>query len=1382
MLFENENEFESLTIGLASPEKIRYWSYGEIEKPETINYRTFKAERKGLFCERVFGPVKDWECACGKYRRIRYRGVVCERCGVEVTHSKVRRERMGHIELATPVSHIWFLKGIPSYLSIILDMSTRKIEEIVYYDAYVVINVDPELEGQFRENQLISINEYLDIKEKYKDTLTLDIGARAIKKILKKMDLQKLANTLRESIVSLKGQKRLKVAKRLRIIDALLSSENKPEWMILDAIPVMPPDLRPMVQLDGGRFATSDLNDLYRRIINRNNRLKRLMDIGAPDMIIRNEKRMLQEAVDVLISNGKRGRAVTGTNGRPLKSLGNIIEGKQGRFRQNLLGKRVDYSARSVIVVGPHLKFHQCGLPKEICIELFKPHVIRELVKHGIVSNVKNAKRKIEERGIEIWEILEKVIKKQPVLLNRAPTLHRLGIQAFEPVIVEGSAIQIHPLVCTAFNADFDGDQMAVHLPIGLKAKAECRFLVLSTNNILSPSSGSSIITPTQDMVLGCYYLTVDNQNEKRGENKYYTDMNEILRAHELGFLGVQSRVRIKERGERIETTVGRIIFNITIREIIKEKGYEEPEWINDTLSKKVLSDLVYDWYVKYGNTVTALLADKIKDIGFNYAMLSGISISVDDLTIPDKKEAILQQAQKEVEHLDKQLKKNIITSNEKRRQSNDIWRSATQQVSDALEKEMGELNNVYIMANSGARGNIDQVRQLAGMRGLMSDSQGRTVEIPIRSNFKEGLKLTEYFISCYGARKGLVDTALRTADSGYLTRRLVDVAQDVIITEEDCGTTEGLTLTSIKENGQELISLASIIEGRISLETIKSEGNVIIESGEMITRYLAKKIQDLGIKSIKTRNVFNCNAKKGICQKCYGIDLATAKLINLGEAVGIIAAQSIGEPGTQLTMRTFHTGGVDLRKAAKVEIKSSLSGEVKFKEPELLVPVKDRGTTNLIAIEDTVVQVKDKKNKVKSTNIPKNSAVIINEGVQIKDGDVIAEFDASMTYTKSEKDGIVKFMITENKNEKDLIDKKENIALQTFDLLIYDPNNVKELLVNEKAADKCKVGERVPKDICEKLKQPILIVKSITEDKDSKTKQKFRLLYYEAISYAIEKGVTIYVGNDERVNKSDILFKQRTDDDDLSKTQDIVQGLPRVEELFEARKNKEVAILADIDAVVEIENRESYKALILQGEDTLKEYKLPLNKRVLVYSGQKVSKGEQITEGVINPHDILATKGVFSTQRYLSEQVLGVYKSQGVEINLKHIEIIVRQMTKKIIILESGDSILLPNEMVDIQQFEEINRELKKEGKQEAIGKRELLGVTRSSLNTQSFIASSSFQQTAGVLTTAAVKGSVDEMYGLKENVIIGNLIPAGTGFERKSNFSIKISENAGA
>ncbi|NDC83255.1 DNA-directed RNA polymerase subunit beta', partial [bacterium] len=1024
MLVNNSGDFDYLEIGLASPDRIRFWSFGEVEKPETINYRTFKPERRGLFCEKIFGPVKDWECSCGKYRRVRYRGIVCERCGVEVTHSKVRRERMGHIELAADVCHIWFLKGIPSYIGLLLDISSRQLEEVIYYDSYIVTEVNAEIEAVLQVKQTLSGPEYVELREKYGTQFRAEMGASAIKKLLSSIDLKDTATQLREGLLDVKGQKRLKFTKRLRVVESLLKSGNRPEWMILEVIPVMPPDLRPMVQLEGGRFATSDLNDLYRRVVNRNNRLKRLIDIGAPEMIVRNEKRMLQEAVDVLISNGKRGRSVTGSNGRPLKSLGNIIEGKQGRFRQNLLGKRVDYSARSVIVVGPHLKFNQCGLPKEMALELFKPFVIRKLVEYGHVSNVKSAKRKIEKRDVVVWDVLEEVIKGQPVLLNRAPTLHRLGIQAFEPILVEGSAIQIHPLVCTAFNADFDGDQMAVHVPLSLEAQAEVRLLIMAVNNILSPSSGKAIVTPTQDMVLGIYFLTVENPDSELGRGKAFADASEALRAWEARVIGLQSEIVVRVNGSRYTTTMGRLILNTAVSEVLAEHGFVPDEFVNEVVGKKKLSDLVFRWYHKYGNDVIVSLLDRLKTMGFRYSTLSGISISIDDLRVPGEKSGILENAEKEIDKLERLHALGSVSSREKQLRSNDIWRETTQVVSSALENGLGRLNNLYIMANSGARGNMDQVRQLAGMRGLMSDAQGRTVDIPITSNFKEGLTLTEYFISSYGARKGLVDTALRTADSGYLTRRLVDVAQDVMIVEEDCNVSDGIEAQAIKDGINIIVPLVELISGRYSLEDISDQsGNRFIQSGQLISELDAQKVNEIGKDSVKVRSIYRCKSERGICQKCYGIDLSSGKLINIGEAVGIIAAQSIGEPGTQLTMRTFHTGGVDLRKSAKLDIKAKHAGKLEIPKELATSRIKEHGGNSYwVTTGEGVLNILMDENQKRSYLIPRGSILVADQSKPITVGDVIAEYDPGYEYVVAESEGFIKIFgadLQERKDEK---------------------------------------------------------------------------------------------------------------------------------------------------------------------------------------------------------------------------------------------------------------------------------------------------------------------------------------------------------------------------
>ncbi|RAP32872.1 DNA-directed RNA polymerase subunit beta' [Candidatus Marinamargulisbacteria bacterium SCGC AG-410-N11] len=1369
MLVNNPSNFDCLEIGLASPDRIRFWSYGEIEKPETINYRTFKPERKGLFCEKIFGPVKDWECSCGKYRRVRYRGIVCERCGVEVTHSKVRRERMGHIELASPVTHIWFLKGIPSYLSLLLDINIRTLEEIIYYDSYVVVSYDPSLEGTIKDHQPVMANDYLEFKEKYGNKVKLDIGALAIKKLLSTMDIKKVVKKIREELETAKGQKRLKLTKRIRVLEALQKSGNRPEWVVLDVLPVMPPDLRPMVQLEGGRFATSDLNDLYRRVVNRNNRLKRLMDIGAPEMICRNEKRMLQEAVDVLISNGKRGRSVAGSNGRPLKSLGNIIEGKQGRFRQNLLGKRVDYSARSVIVVGPKLKFYQCGLPKEMALELFKPFVIRKLVEKDISTNVKSAKRKIEKRDVEVWDILENVIKGQPVLLNRAPTLHRLGIQAFEPILVEGSAIQIHPLVCTAFNADFDGDQMAVHVPLSIESITECKLLIMSHNNILSPSSGQAIVTPTQDMVLGIYFLTIINDELKNGEGKFFRDIHEAERALDSKTINLQSLIKVKIKDKWYETSMGRIIFNNSIWKVLESNNIEDYDFINIDIGKKQLSDLVYNWFVKYGNEVTSLLVDKLKQAGFKYATLSGISIGVDDLTVPSEKPKIIEEGRKDVEKLQEQLKTGSITESQKIEQSNEVWRGVTQRVSQELEKTMGKMNNVYIMANSGARGNIDQVRQLAGMRGLMSDSQGRTVEIPIRSNFKEGLTLTEYFISAYGARKGLVDTALRTADSGYLTRRLVDVAQDVMITIEDCGATEGVYKEAIKDGKNTVVSLAKIVEGSFSLEKVvdPETKEVILNKDELITREISKKLETQSIEKLHVRNVFKCQASRGLCQRCYGMDLSSAKKINVGEAVGILAAQSIGEPGTQLTMRTFHTGGVDLRKAALIESFSPIKGKVSISKNTEITMLEDDAEKQYIVLNSGNLTVKGKDTNF-DIDIQRGTRLFVNSGDTINKDDKLCEDDPTYEYIQTAKDGVVKILYRSCSLQKGEEIVAAGFAQKHGELFIYDPKNTVDVTVKHDCIDKISVGQKISADFIEtEGEYSGGLVKSIGDRAGTKAKSGTFVTLIKGVSYSFIRGTRIYVNEGDKTKQGDILFKERTSTGDASKTSDIVQGLPKVEELFEARKPKDHAILAEFDGVIDVvtENENFDQIFLINESGESRDFKIEKDTRVLVYSGQEVLKGDQITEGNINPHDILLTKGVTATQEYLSKSVLKVYYSQGVQINIKHIEVIVRQMTKKIHIYDMGDSSFLLNELVDQITFNRVNKELKEENKQLAEGINILLGITRASLSTDSFVSASSFQQTASVLTKAAIEGQIDPMNGLKENVIIGKLIPAGTG-----------------
>lgn len=1381
MLITSPEDFGYIEIGLSSPDKIRYWSHGEVEKPETINYRTFKPERKGLFCEKIFGPVKDWECSCGKYRRVRYRGIVCERCGVQVTHSKVRRERMGHIELAAPVSHIWFLKGIPSYMGLLLDMTSRELEEVIYYDSYIVTKVHADI-TDIKYKQILGTDEYYDAKEEHGDKIVAEMGASAIQTLLSNMNLEEAVKELREEIKDAKSHKLLRLTKRLKIVESLQSSGNRPEWMVLEAIPIMPPDLRPMVQLEGGRFATSDLNDLYRRVVNRNNRLKRLIDIGAPEMIVRNEKRMLQEAVDMLIANGKRGRAVTGSNGRPLKSLGNIIEGKQGRFRQNLLGKRVDYSGRSVIVVGPHLKFHQCGLPKEMALELFKPFVIRKLVEEGYVTNVKSAKRKIEQKDVYVWDVLEEIIKGQPVLLNRAPTLHRLGIQAFDPVLVEGSAIQVHPLVCTAFNADFDGDQMAVHVPLSLEAQSECRLLIMSNNNVLSPSNGRSIITPTQDMVLGIYFLTVDDPSVEIGRNKYYGSYNEAFRAYQAKAIKIHSQIRIRFDSGWIETTIGRAIFNNAIWTVFDEFSLEREGYINTTIGKKQLADLILKWYNKYDNEITSILADRLKNTGFHYATISGISISIDDLKIPKNKIDLIERAEKDIDQLDAQHKKGAMNEEEKTLRSHDIWRRVTGQISGLMEDEFGGLNNIFIMANSGARGNIDQVRQLAGMRGLMSDAQGRTVKVPIKSNFKEGLSLAEYFISCYGARKGLVDTALRTADSGYLTRRLVDVAQDVTIVEADCGVKEGIVLQAIRDEAQEIVTLGELVEGRISLETVEDPAitEPLVKPGEVIKIEKAERIDELGLKALKVRSIYTCRSERGVCQQCYGLDLATGRIINIGEAVGIIAAQSIGEPGTQLTMRTFHTGGVDLRKASLITIPAKVDGTVDLGAGLNVTKIRDEdGNDAWVAINEGTIYLNAKNEGKYSVYVPQYSQLYVKDKAKVKSGDTILSYDPSYKFIVAQNSGKVQFVGFSAQVDKDSKGKVTGVFAAGPGELFVETGKTETVTVTKDHKDQFQKGKRAHTGMSLNSKESLsvsgIVTKVETSSKPAKKDPLFDVTISLGDAYPVYAGSILHVEDGDKVKEKDVLAMDRISSEEASKTKDIVQGLPRVEELFEARRYRDNAILSEIEGMADVFTTGSQKIVAVVGESDRKEYKVSDAARVTVFSGQQIKRGDQLTSGMVNPHDLLETKGVQETQKYLVEEVQRVYRSQGVSINSKHVEVIVRQMTRKVLVETMGGTELLPNDMVDVRRFEAANAKAKAAGNEEATGSRALLGITRASLSTESFISASSFQETAKVLSRAAINGEKDEMYGLKENVIIGKLIPAGTGFKHYNNISLR-------
>lgn len=1158
------NNFDAIQIGLASPEQIREWSRGEIKKPETINYRTLKPERDGLFCERIFGPMKDWECHCGKYKRVRYKGIVCDRCGVEVTKAKVRRERMGHIELAAPVSHIWYFKGIPSRMGLLLDMSPRSLEKILYFASYVVL--DPK-ETPLLKKQLLNEKEYAEAVDKYgEESFEAGMGAEAVEKLLEEIDLERGSKELKEELKTSTGQKKIRIIRRLEVIESFRKSRNKPEWMIISVIPVIPPDLRPMVQLDGGRFATSDLNDLYRRVINRNNRLKKLLDLGAPDIIVRNEKRMLQEAVDALIDNGRRGRPVTGPGNRPLKSLSDMLKGKQGRFRQNLLGKRVDYSGRSVIVVGPELKMYQCGLPKEMALELFKPFVMKKLVESGVAHNIKSAKRMVERVQAQVWDVLEEVIQDHPVLLNRAPTLHRLGIQAFQPVLVDGRAIKLHPLACTAYNADFDGDQMAVHVPLSVEAQAESRFLMLAASNILKPSDGKPVCVPTQDMILGSYYLTLDKDGEP-GEGKCFMSADEAVMAYENKVVSLHAKVKVRltkvidgvERQGIIDTTVGKIIFNESIPQVLGfvDRSKEENQFkleVDFLVDKKKLGKIVDKCYMKLGPTKTSIMLDKIKAKGYHYSTIGAITVAASDMIVPAQKVDLLKDAEATVDKIEKLYKRGLISEDERYNSVIDKWTQTTEDVANALMDNLDRFNPIFMMADSGARGSKSQIKQLAGMRGLMANPSGKIIERPIKASFREGLDVLEYFISTHGARKGNADTALKTADSGYLTRRLVDVSQDVIVRDEDCGTKEGIYVSEIKEGNEVIEPLTERLTGRYNAEDIlhPKTGEVLVPRDTYMDLDLAEKVSDAGVKRVKIRSVFTCNCKVGVCAKCYGMNMATAQKINIGESVGIIAAQSIGEPGTQLTMRTFHTGGV--------------------------------------------------------------------------------------------------------------------------------------------------------------------------------------------------------AGSD------------------------ITQGLPRVEELFEARKPKGLAIVTEIAGTVSIDDTKKKRTVIVTGNDgETKEYDIPFGSRLKVSKDDVIEAGDEITEGSVNPHDILKIKGIDGVRRYLLSEVQKVYRLQGVDINDKHLEVVVRQMTRKVKVLESGDTDLLPGTMIDMFDFREENERAIANGGEEAQGEQVLLGITKAALATDSFLSAASFQETTRVLTDAAIKGKIDPLIGLKENVIIGKLIPAGTGMPKYK--SVKLS-----
>jgi len=1309
--------FRAIRIGLASPEKIRAWSHGEVKKPETINYRTFKPERDGLFCAKIFGPTKDWECNCGKYKGIKHNGVICDKCGVEVIRSKARRQRLGHIELASPVVHIWFFKSIPSRIGYLLDMSLRDLEKILYFEEYVVLDAG---KTPLAYKQLLSEEKYRKAVEEHADTFRVGIGAEAIRELLKKINVPELANQLRARMMKETSQQnRKKITKRLRIVEAFLNSGNKPEWMILEVVPVLPPELRPLVPLDGGRFATSDLNDLYRRVINRNNRLKRLMELHAPDIIIRNEKRMLQEAVDALFDNGRRGRALKGQNNRPLKSLSDMLKGKQGRFRQNLLGKRVDYSGRSVIVVGPELRFHQCGLPKKMALELFKPFIFRKLLRDSEhVATIKSAKKMVERSRSEVWDALEHVIHEHPVLLNRAPTLHRLGIQAFEPVLVEGEAIKIHPLVCTAFNADFDGDQMAVHVPLSPEAQLEARMLMWAPYNILSPANGSPIAAPSQDIVIGCYYLTREKARQK-GEGMVFANMDEVRAAYDAEEVGLLAKIKMRWNGERIETTVGRVLFNEILPPSLR--------FMNQEMNKRELTRLVSQCYYLLGNSEAVRLLDALKELGFRYATLAGISIGVEDLLIPANKGEIIAEATKEVVKVEREYQDGLITKGERYNKIIDIWTHVTERVSDEMFREiekqpLGEFNPVFMMADSGARGSRQQIRQLAGMRGLMAKPSGEIIETPITANFREGLTVLQYFISTHGARKGLADTALKTADSGYLTRRLVDVAQDMIVTEVDCGTLNGIWVTPLIEGGEIIQPLRDRILGRVPLEDVIDPftGEVLARANEEIVELLASKIENAGIDRVRIRSVLTCEARRGCCFKCYGRNLATGRLVELGEAVGVLAAQSIGEPGTQLTMRTFHIGGTATRGTEQSQMESKFSGTVRFLQ---LRWVKTAAGDLVVMNRTGTIAILDEKGRTKESYQPVYGARLkVEDGQQVQSGQVLVEWDPFTTSILSEHGGTVNF--------RDIIDgvtmKEEVDEITGLSQKVIAEHGTKEEL------------------------QPRISIK----DSSGNTVFKCQL----------PVGAHLMVADGQAVAAGDFLAKIPRE---TTKTKDITGGLPRVAELFEARKPKDPAIISEIDGRVEFAGTvKGQRKIVIRGEGgDFKEYLIPRGKHVTVLEGDEVKAGDPLMDGPIDPHDILHVKGVEALQKYLVNEVQEVYRLQGVNINDKHIEVIVRQMLRRVRIESVGSTNFLVGEHVDKALFEEENRRVRAQGGEPATAEPMLLGITKASLSTDSFVSAASFQETTKVLTEASINGARDELRGLKENVIMGRLVPAGTG-----------------
>jgi DNA-directed RNA polymerase subunit beta' len=1363
-----EEEFDAIKIGLASPEKIRSWSYGEVKKPETINYRTFKPERDGLFCAKIFGPVKDYECLCGKYKRLKHRGVICEKCGVEVTLSKVRRERMGHIELASPVAHIWFLKSLPSRLGMVLDMTLRDIERVLYFEAYVV--TDPGM-TPLQRCQLLTEDDYLAKVEEFGDDFSAAMGAEGIRELLRNLDLKREIDQLRTELESTGSDTKIKkLAKRLKVLEAFYKSGIKPEWMIMEVLPVLPPELRPLVPLDGGRFATSDLNDLYRRVINRNNRLKRLLELKAPEIIVRNEKRMLQEAVDSLLDNGRRGKAMTGANKRPLKSLADMIKGKGGRFRQNLLGKRVDYSGRSVIVVGPQLKLHQCGLPKKMALELFKPFIFHKLEVLGLATTIKAAKRLVEQEVPEVWDILEEVIREHPVMLNRAPTLHRLGIQAFEPVLIEGKAIQLHPLVCAAFNADFDGDQMAVHVPLSLEAQLEARTLMLSSNNVLSPANGDPIIVPSQDIVLGLYHMTRERIGA-RGEGMLFTDIGEVQRAYDTHHADMNAGIRVRIReievdtdGERRDkvtaynTTVGRALLS----EILPP-GLPF-ELINKPLKKKEISRLINAAFRRCGLRETVIFADKLMYTGFSMATRAGISICVDDMLVPVQKDEIIASAEKEVQEIESQYTSGLVTQGERYNKVVDIWGRAGDVVAKAMMEQLGtevvtvwddkkqewapmkdkkghvvsqeSFNAIYMMADSGARGSAAQIRQLAGMRGLMAKPDGSIIETPITANFREGLNVLQYFISTHGARKGLADTALKTANSGYLTRRLVDVTQDLVVTEVDCGTTQGVAMKALVEGGEVVEALRERILGRVAANDIVNpeNGQVLYAAGSLLDEDVVETIELLGIDEIKVRTPLTCDTRYGLCCKCYGRDLGRGSLVNVGEAVGVIAAQSIGEPGTQLTMRTFHIGGAASRTAVASQVESKSNGVARFTNMMRYV-TNARGEQVAISRSGEAMVLDDNGRERERHKVPYGATLMISDGTPVRAGQVLATWDPHTRPIITEYAGRIKF---ENVEEGVTVAKQIDEVTGLSTLVVVDPK---------------RRGSAQAKGLRPQVK--------LLDDNGNEIKMAGSDL---PVNITFQIGSLITVRDGQQVGVGEVLARipQET-----SKTRDITGGLPRVAELFEARSPKDAGLLAEVTGTVSFgkDTKGKQRLVITDLDGVAHEYLIPKDKHVMAHDGQVVNKGEMIVDGPADPHDILRLLGVEALARYISDEVQDVYRLQGVKINDKHIEVIVRQMLRRVQVLESGDTRFIPGEQVERAELLEENERVQAEGKRPSVYEHMLLGITKASLSTDSFISAASFQETTRVLTEAAIMGKRDDLRGLKENVIVGRLIPAGTG-----------------